>query len=273
MVFDHMHCLSTSSCRWVFSVQGSSKIFIHPAFPYGEIEVFPPESICHYPHQGPGNRKLCLKADYKAPVDRSRLTVYVAWAKEWLEDAAKDLLLKPTDPYELPPFNVPANAAGPMVLFQEDDTSFQWWRSSPTKQGLFEFVLPSDRKTILVARFSASHGDLPLRWGSHVEDEHRGTGIWLLCSDELVVERRRAPLKWGELRPILEQEGISLRGTLLEYVARASFDAKRTLFLVGFPIPKAVAGEKVEVHWQPIFLSDWRVAPQGIRPSKHEIRI
>ena len=58
------------------------KIFIHPAFPYGEIEVFPPESICHYPHQGPGNRKLCLKADYKAPVDRSRLTVYVAWAKE-----------------------------------------------------------------------------------------------------------------------------------------------------------------------------------------------
>ena len=143
----------------------------------------------------------------------------------------------------------------------------------PHEAGLFEFVLPSDRKTILVARFSASHGDLPLRWGSHVEDEHRGTGIWLLCSDELVVERRRAPLKWVELRPILEQEGISLRGTLLEYVARASFDAKRTLFLVGFPIPKAVAGEKVEVHWQPIFLSDWRVAPQGIRPSKHEIII
>jgi len=88
-----------------FPSRVSLEVFIHPAFPFGEIEVFPPESICYYPHQGPGSRNLCVRADHCAPVDTTRLYKHVAWAKEWLEDAAQDLLLKPTDPYELPPFD------------------------------------------------------------------------------------------------------------------------------------------------------------------------
>jgi hypothetical protein len=241
-------------------------VFIHPAFPFGAIEVFPPESICHYPHQGPDGRKLCLKPDWRAPVDESRLTVYVAWAREWLEDAAKDVLLAPGDAYELPPFI--ELEVGREVLFQEDNESFQWWRSNPERHGLFTFADYSGHKRSYVTGFSTRQGGLTLKWGSLVRPENPRVGIWLRCSRELVVERRRAPATWAELTSILDREGISLRETLLAYRTSVSYEAKRVLLLLGFPIPTTVGGENTEIHWQPVLLPDWSEA-KGFRPGKH----
>ncbi|MFQ6673818.1 MAG: ThiF family adenylyltransferase [Fidelibacterota bacterium] len=241
------------------------KLLLHSEFPGGGLEVYPlSESIRDYAHQEAETGKICLRPDYQAPHDIQRLLTYVCWAREWLEDAAADTLLKPNDPYELPDFRRKHAHGDPLILFQEDKESFEWWQSRLGTYGVFKYVASSDRKAMFVGRFLASDGERPLVWGTLVPDADRRVGLWILCSRELVIERRRPPLTWGELRSLLRADGVDLRNVLLKYWDSIFSQTGQIIWLVGFPIPERVGEEPTEIHWQPVITNNWTIAPKKL---------
>lgn len=241
------------------------RVIIHPEFPAGDIDVYPlSQNIRDFPHQSGETGKLCLQPDYKAPHDVTRLRTYVSWAKEWLEDAAADRLLIPGDPYELPDFRRKHAVSRPVVLFQEDGQSYDWWRRLVGQGGLFEYVLAHSDRAAMVRRFRHGASGRPLEWGSVMPNVRDYLGLWLLLSDEPVTTRRKPALVWSELCERAQRSGIDFLGLLSEHADALSSQPHKVIVLVGFPIAEKVGGPTVEIHWQPILVDNWSKVPKVV---------
>ncbi|MFL5345707.1 MAG: HesA/MoeB/ThiF family protein [Hyalangium sp.] len=271
-------------------------VLIDEHYPRGRLDVFPSKQgglEDTYPHQrlnqsGPAARpwregRLCLQTGLaafglrtRAEEPRSpeaRLFWHVAGAREWLETAARGLLLAPGDAFELPDLPTDGN---PQVVFRETAGALGSWTASQERRGWVELLpVPGNARLLAVNAFSSLDGRQLLSpgWGDllrAVPRKRRFRVPWMRCDSLPILPSYAPPTSWPELEHALRFRGLDLRKELQTFASRLR-DGERHLCLIGFPIPEKVGGPDVRMHWWalrlPIF-AHGDVAPRGYRRNE-----
>lgn len=270
-------------------------VLIDEHYPWGRIDILPSKKggiEDTYPHQslnqpGPAARpwregRLCLQTGLaslglraRAEEPRSpeaRLSWHVAGAREWLETAAKGLLLAPGHAFELP--DLPTGS--PQVVFRETAGALDTWTASQERRGWVELSpVPGNPQLLAVRAFSSLDGRrvFSSEWGDLLRAGPRRNRIrvpWMRCDSLPILPPYAAPTSWPELEAVLRSRGLDLRKELRAFASQLR-DGERHLCLIGFPIPEKVGGPDVRMHWWalrlPIF-AHGDMAPRGYR--RHE---
>jgi hypothetical protein len=242
-------------------------VVVDDTYPLGEIEFFPAATDrglqATFPHQRANTRdpKLPFR-DGKLCLDRpghvvdpfalgreprrpgSRLRWHVERALAWLAAAARDELLRPGDPFELP---VLPRELADVVGFYEGADTYASWTSSKVPSGIATLQRLGP-KLLVTSRFTTWNGDpiAETRWGTAVsEDNEEESCAWIRLEGPPTLPPWKWPATWDELRagagPTLDVE--------LEKVVRRFRDGDLHLLLIGFPVPSVVGGAPTEVYW------------------------
>ena len=254
------------------------RVEMSATFPLSEVEVFAEEAEFRgFPHQDAETGKLCLKEERQSPWDVGRLGTYLAWAEEWLSDAATDQLLAPGDRFELPDFSrhkrlrpLPTDLP---VFFDETAETFPAWADMVGQSGRVEFYLGRVTRGLLTRVFRHESGIVRERvYADGVFNPPKpGMGMrifgrWILLPD-LRFHRQRPAQTFEELDLLCRRTGIDLGWELT-----AAWDEKNkkpwaSILLVGQPIPVRVDGEPTEVHWQPLLFESQREDRRTLKPK------
>lgn len=260
---------------------------IYPAKKNGITATFPHqayngEGAADEPYRGGA---LCLNvpghllgrgAAYPEPFASSgtdsRLAWHVVRALGWLEAAAAGRLLSPGDPFELPEY--PAADVGLLTLaFLENSESFNRWLSITANSGIVELSSwPAQPLVVIVKQFLDASGRTLLAnvWGDAVVGATNvERAAWLRLPAPPILQPWQAPRTWGELRRFCREHQFRLDEVLRQLFARLR-DGKAHLLLVGFPIPRVMAGNAEHMYWLAIrlpVLSRGKVFFNGFRPG------
>ena len=273
---------------------------VSPVYPLGTIKVFPAKSnglqytFHHQSYNEPGDLRvpwrtgaLCLDTPFhslgrhaydseprEAP---RRLAWHLRRACDWLEDASRDELTRPGEPFELPQF--PTHKLLPFsVAFSESAASFLIWGSRAVAYGSVEFYVLKRVVHIQVVRSFKTVDGKELyspEWGSAIARESTviSRGFWLRLTQTPVISPWQAPVTWGDLRSVCASQDVDLDGILR--LATASVRKKSEaahILLVGFPIPANVGESPERMHWQALRLPSLAMASEqipGFRPGRH----
>jgi len=268
-------------------------VLIDEHYPWGRIDFLPSKKgglEDTYPHQrlnrpGPVARpwregRLCLQTGLaalglrvRAEEPRSpeaRLTWHVEGAREWLETAARGLLLSPGHAFELPDLPTYGNQ---QVVFRERGEDLGTWMGSPERRGWVELLpVPGNPRLLAANAFSSLDGRRVFSpaWGDllrSVPRQRRFRVPWMRCDSLPILPPYAPPTSWPELEEALRSRGLDLRKELQAFASRLR-DGERHLCLIGFPIPEKVGGPDVRMHWWalrlPIFAHGDN-APRGYR--------
>jgi len=240
--------------------QVSLRVVVPAAFPLAVIDVYPvEESVRGFPHQDAETGKLCLRPGAEAPWDITRLQCYIAWAIDWLREAAQGTLLAPGDPYELPDFSrrdqrLPTEKS---VYFVESAASFDLWRPWAGQCG--DVTLQALKETPALAAVSFRFPDEALPYeppfNESLLEKKQLCGRWLLLPN-IRHFRHRPAQTYAEMRELCNRHNVSF-----DLVLRPPWEVDNQEFgvlLVGFPIPRVVGAEPCEIHWQPLIFNTWR---------------
>ena len=239
-------------------------VSIPEAFPYAPVDIYPTcEEVRGFPHQdAAGLRKLCLHEERLAPRDASRLVCYVKWAIRWLEDAANGTLIKRGNPYELPDFrytfpDLPLPTKAPLI-FEESSVSFKNWDTYIKTSGNVECFWGSGIHAIFAVRFYDKDGSL-IRESEFdpkvLRKDDKINGKWILIPD-ICYERHRPPKNYAEIVELCTVNGVDFYQNL-KTAWNLENPSKFGILLVGFPIPKIAGQNPTEIHWQPLFFSNY----------------
>ena len=252
------------------------RIQVPQTYPYVPVEVFSdsPE-VRGFNHQDAETHKLCLREESRAPCDHERLSVYIDWALDWLNDAALRKLLPPGDPYELPDFSrkllkdkLPIQKK---VWFCESSKSYPSWRDRVGQTGkvtLFELENP---RVVLATSFSCK-GDVVWEFPLTSTFESGGIkidGCWALLPS-LAFVRNKPPQRFGELHQMFASSGIDLDALLKELWFSNSGKHNYSILMVGALIPRISGEPPSEVHWQPLGIRNI-YDETGIKPHKMKL--
>ena len=264
----------------------------YPAYPLGVIAFYPAaaEGLKHtFPHQNyngsdPGDcrwrqGRLCVDTGIGSlgrhgydtePFDaHSRLVWHVGRLIEWLRAAAAGNLVRHGDPFELPDF---CQKSPPTVAFNETRETLKEWDGAEDSAGMAELAaVPGANEVWYLKSFNSSVGRpiVSMGWGELLSgpSELRQTALWVRLRSTPVLEPWQAPMTWGEIRFALREQDIDLDDLLRRGFARIR-DGESHLLLLGFPIPKAVGGAPVRMHWLAARLPVLTVTnPRGFRPT------
>ena len=263
--------LCTFRCRFTLPVPNASGLPEHvtlmavvcDAFPHRLIEFFPldnDEDLRGFAHQDAETGKLCLHPAHRAPADGNRLAVYVGWAREWLLDAANNTLLRPGDPFELPDFSRKRIKVQPptrlTVFFDESPETFPAWQQHVGQTGIVELRNSKQLSGLFAQRFLTGDGEL-IRTTAFAKELLSGApqlkARWLLLPN-VTVHRHRPAQTYGELLTLCNAHHVSLQKVLKKAWRDCAKPQPFGVLLVGFPIPRIVGDDPVEIHWQPLML-------------------
>ena len=241
------------------------RVLIPEEFPRKPVEIYPTfDEVSGFPHQDAESRKLCLLEEYRAPRNASRLVCYVKWAIEWLEDAANGTLLKPGDPYELPDFsrkllNSPLPTREPLI-FDESSISYKTWKSHIGTFGDVECCFGKEIQAIFAVNFF-SHKDGSLIRESEfspnvLREDDKFKGKWIIVPD-IHHDRHCPPQTYEEINELCSKNGLEFYKILKESWHLGN-SRQFGILLIGFPIPKIVGQLPTEIHWQPLFFSNFK---------------
>ena len=245
-------------------------VLIPEEFPHGPVNIYTiREEVDGFPHQDAESGELCLHEEDLAPPDASRLVCYVKWAIEWLEKAARGLLLKPGDPYELPDFRCtfldPPFPTRVPLIFEEPSNSYESWRPYINMSGSVECFVADGIQAIFVARFCHEDGSLirESKFSPCLQSkEGKINGRWILLPD-ICYERHRPPRTYEEMKQLCSKNRLDFY-TIFKKTWMLKNSNKFGILLVGFPIPKKVELPFTEIHWQPLFFQNLK----GFRAQK-----
>ncbi|XXY45982.1 ThiF family adenylyltransferase [Sorangium sp. So ce269] len=252
-------------------------VHIHGGYPLGRIKLYPAKDGgigATFPHQSYNadigevpwrSGDLCLDSPYRAPLGRSapeqepsdpdwRLWWHVSRAKDWLENAAAGTLLRPEDPYELPPWP-PGATDTATVVFSESGGTFELWSASGEGAGLAEIVEIMDGYRAVV-RWTDFKGVLirEVPWGDAiVEGAKRRQAVWFLLPDVPKLPPWQGPRTWGGFRRAVRFIGLD-DDRLLRKIVHHVRGRESCVLLVGFPIPERVNLPAREIWWKCIEL-------------------
>ena len=282
-VVDNDYCVPATT-EWV--------VLIDAAYPAGRLDVFPAveRSIVHtFGHQSPNiaisgrswrSGKLCLdlgvhalgrrEFDDEPMAPAQRLEWHIRRAREWLAAASRDALIQPGERYELPSYL--ASDPG-LFAFSEDVKAFEHWSARSERWGIATVRRYRDRPDLFVVSRFASRKQRPLldvRWGNELSDAPEAPqALWIRLSAAPVIAPYAAPITWGELLPILVNNGIDAKA-ILQALPEAFRDGKSHLALLGFPIAERVGEPARQMFWQALrlpSLARGKTTAPGFRPG------
>jgi hypothetical protein len=191
----------------------------------------------------------------------------------WLEDASRDELLLPGEPFELPQV-LPGGGLDFTFAFQEGPETLGAWENGAGRAGLVNlFELDPDKSIFLVDRFFSASGETVLApgWGRSVADpsKERVRGAWIRLNGVPVLHPWQNPVTWGELREACRAQGLDFDGQLNKVASRIR-DGQPHPLLIGFTMPERVGGPPHRVHWYAVWLPvlSWgNIRYPGFRPG------
>jgi hypothetical protein len=273
--------------EWFVSVSESyprGKIKFKPASVNGLTATFPHQNI-NLPFHDQSKWRggdLCLdkpnsifgrQSFTNEPYEEDwRLQWHTLRALYWLEDASRNELLKPNDPFELPQFVV--NPFLPeRVIFVEGRSSFDVWESSNEQVGFVEFyVLSRVYSTYYIKAFCRLDGRpfvIP-EWGYSITESIRRNvlptrGIWIKLKEPPFVPPWQAPTTLGELRQVCADQNIDFYELLDRIYSGAKIaDNFSKILVLGFPIPQKVGQDFERFHWQGLKLPELKVSDDTV---------
>ncbi|WEK35962.1 MAG: ThiF family adenylyltransferase [Candidatus Pseudobacter hemicellulosilyticus] len=254
--------LIPASTRWY--------ALISPDYPHGEVSIFPAVEggiTATFQHQLLNRAikgcpwtagEICVETstnnwgrnEFKdQPTDPElRLSWYIQRSVDWLTAAATGKLAIPGEPFEMPQIPV---AVRSMIVFNEDDTTFQWWQQQQIRVGHFEIKsIPGITDTFATISFSCDKQLLEHKWGKNIQ-ECKGIkyqGIWVMLNAIPVLEPWEMPTSWGQLFAFLQNNQIALQEILQSFLkknASKEFD----VVALGFPISLTAGQPAVQIKW------------------------
>lgn len=179
-----------------------------------------------------------------------RLAWCVRQAQAWLRDASADALIGNGDPYELPAF--PLNK--PLIAFNENPSDLERWRQYTVHSGVAELVTCASSGVLAVKSFSDfKHRPLHrVEWGTAIDAGRSSVpAAWIRLSKPPLAEHYRPAMTWGELRNIIDADGL-VPDDELRQVATEIRTNGQGMLLIGWPVPQVFGGPPVRMHWQAI---------------------
>ncbi len=254
-------------------------ITVEPNYPNGEINVYPDvnDSIkVTFQHQlYNGNieknglwrkGKLCVENDYLSKINDiiypkdERLFINLFNTINWLEAAASNSLISVDDLFELPDFDIQKASR---FIYSENMDSYSMWKLKKTKSGIADLYLIRKHGIYLVRAFKSSdekHVINYVEWGDYLSKhyvfENHDKAIWLILNELPIINVWQAPLNFGELSFICDQQGIDLLEIIRKNVKKIR-GRRRHLLLVGFPIPEHFGDNPTIMHWQALILPEF----------------
>ena len=168
---------------------------------------------------------------------------------EWVEDAALGQLLRPGDPFEHPALQLGGQVS---VAFYEETSSYAKWQGQDLIAGDVTLGSPNSQPESWYAlEFRTEERIIHSPpWGTIVlEATQKQEGLWLLVPELPVVPPWGYPRTWGELRLILNSQGVDLDAVLRSRV-EGWRDGNPHILLLGYPVSKIVGEANDQVHWQ-----------------------
>gem|GEM_PF-1813765 len=253
------------------------RVEIPGTFPYCVINFYPiEEEVSGFAHQDAETRKLCLRPAGDAPWDEHRLACYLAWAEEWLRDAANDQLLCHGDPYELPDFSrrsikIPSHET---LFYEESNSSYACWNDRVGQSGV-----------VIIKRLKAPPGIVPVQFNSHDGELVRKSlfserllgnvslhGRWLLLPS-VTVMRHRPAQTIGELNTLCTAQGLNIQKEIFLAWKHRCTGFDYGVILIGFPCPKKVGEAASEVHWQPLVIESYAMSKKlRVKKNRESVR-
>ena len=270
---------------------------VDEVYPLGRIDIYPAKEngiTGTYPHQsynGEGNPdfpwrtgNICANTqakvigrhgyDVEPYTTEDRLLWHCQRAVEWIRCASKDKLVLAGEPFEFPHVS-PLCEASERFQFAEGAIAASPWPDTPLISGRARaFNLKTSEKTWFVDLLMETKNDELVRtpWGQYVI-RHRGKdwdGAWLRLPDMPTVKPYRFPETWGELKLVLSDQSMSLRG-ILSVVTKHLRDGEIHFLLIGFSIPAVLKGPPAITHWVALVLpvlSSGNAHPKGFRANE-----
>ncbi len=274
-------CIEIEKSSSIVPLRSEWYITIDPAYPYGDIEVYPgtQNSIdCTFPHQSSNYHvaknglwrmgKLCvafnsqglgLHAFDKEPLTADdRLFWYAERTVLWVRNAANNTLVMKDDFFELPDFSPSFRE---QFAYNEDQVSMMQWEDSDELFGLAQIQtfknVVGTTISYVTAFLSKDCGSIyrPC-WGDNLVNRQSSDGhlaLWLKLKKPLCVKNWQAPMTFSELQEACLEQGVDFFKVLED---KASFfrDGYSHLVLFGFPVPKRIGQAAEEFVWQALRL-------------------
>lgn len=252
-----------------------------PSYPLGNIDVYPsringitstfPHQNCNYPKDDnhpwrPG--KLCLdfatsslgilSLEKEPTTTDDRLFWHISRVVTWVYAAAKSELFRSGDYFESPQY--PLQDSG-LFAFNEDSVSFMQWEDSPHHYGIAKVLFkPLNGTKLYLASEFLSYDETEciyrLHWGSFLTSAPReisADALWIRLCSPPIVNIWQAPMTLKELQAACNTQGIDILA-ILKAFAHKCRDGNAHLVLLGYPAPKRVGEDMVEIIWQAIKL-------------------
>lgn len=178
-----------------------------------------------------------------------RLAWHARRLVEWIEDAARDQLLRPGDPFEHPAMEFSEQGS---VAFYEEASSYAKWQGQGFIAGDVTLGSPGNQPNVWYALEFRSEGRVihTPPWGTNIsETTQKQEGLWLLVPELPTISPWSYPRTWGELRQTLTSQGVDLDAILRSQVEGWRDGKPRTL-LLGYPVSKTVGQPNDQAHWQ-----------------------
>lgn len=270
-------------------------ILIDSSYPLGRLRVYPSKThglVATFHHQdrnaeGPQRQpwrtgKLCLDrpfTQFGSRIDpfgdgEARLKWYVERTLSWLQAAAKDELIKPGEPFELPYLKPVSNRF--RVVHDEGPSSYDAWKSCSADLGFAELIpYQSAENTLLIGAFKMLEGQVfrssfQLHYNDRAQELRKPTtAVWWRWPGPMVLEPWESPLTWGELRHAALRYHVDA-DQVLRQVARLFRKARASILLIGYYVSMRAGQQPSEMHWQAISLPEMKEkksVPNGFRAN------
>lgn len=270
-------------------------IVVESEYPKGKIKVYPDVeksmNVTLY-HQSNNSKveknglwrkgSLCLEvntiSDFQtepSSVDE-RLLYHVKRTIDWLELAAKDMLVSDNEPFELPDFTL-SNICNMKFVFSEDEFTCMQWESTDCQYGIAELDMYKSKPSVYyVKEFKSLDNNTEhyTTWGKHLSQQITSPLIkapWILMKQLPVINEWQAPETFGDLLDVCNKQDIDILGVLQKLIPHVR-DGKRHFLLIGFLIPKVFGGEPELFFWQALYLpvvSYGKKTANGFRTNEH----
>lgn len=184
----------------------------------------------------------------------------IAWRLDrllgWIDAAAKDELVVPGDPLELPV--LPDADTFKILGFSEREEDFDAWLSLGRQWGLATLAaLPGARDTHVVTDFMDPqlHSLREVRWSKAIKSQQNGVdAVWVLLPSLPVGRPWRSALTWQELSAWCVDHHVDLPAILEAAGARlrriqTRMPSRPVHLILGFPIGERAGDEPTLLHW------------------------
>jgi predicted ThiF/HesA family dinucleotide-utilizing enzyme len=268
-------------------------------YPFGEMGVYPSArgsisaTFQHQARNSPGpegrrwrNGKLCLDAKFRRgtpdstdrdPIgdDEVRLRWYVERALLWITSAALGELVKTGDPFELPERPRTDLKVWNLLRVVHDESSHslaEWVGRLGQTGSVVLAELPGIPRVLGATEFAASSGVTVRTWeGRKLKpDDELPEGNWWLWPKPVLLSPWQVPTTWGELRRAGRAADMDVDAHLKRLAPRLRGRKGRAVQLFGYPIPREIGSDAVEICWDALLLPEvpaTGVPPRGFRAN------